>query len=67
MYWSFGDRSARAAESVTLQPGDVIGAGTVGTGCRVEITKGQGPWLKQGDVVELEIERIGTLRNKVGN
>ena len=66
MYWSFGDLLARASESVTLQPGDVIGSGTVGTGCLLEITKGQGPWLGKGDVVELEIERIGTLRNKVG-
>ncbi len=67
MYWSFGDILARASESVTLLPGDVIGSGTVGTGCLLEITKAKGPWLNKGDVVELEIERIGTLRNKVGN
>jgi fumarylacetoacetate (FAA) hydrolase len=67
MYWSFGDILARASESVTLLPGDVIGSGTVGTGCLLEITKAQGPWLQKGDLVELEIERIGTLRNKVGN
>jgi fumarylacetoacetate (FAA) hydrolase len=67
IYWSFGDILARASESVTLQPGDVIGSGTVGTGCLLEITKAQGPWLQKGDLVELEIERIGVLRNKVGN
>ena len=67
IYWSFGDILARASESVTLLPGDVIGSGTVGTGCLLEITKAQGPWLQKGDMVELEIERIGTLRNKVGN
>ncbi len=66
MYWSFGDLLARASEYVTLLPGDVIGSGTVGTGCLLELTKAQGPWLDEGDVVELTIERLGTLRNKVG-
>ncbi|HEY9151438.1 MAG TPA: fumarylacetoacetate hydrolase family protein [Anaerolineales bacterium] len=66
IYWSFGDLLARASEYVTLLPGDVIGSGTVGTGCLLELTKAQGPWLNEGDVVELEIERLGTLKNKVG-
>jgi fumarylacetoacetate (FAA) hydrolase len=65
IYWSFGDIIARASQSVVLRPGDVIGSGTVGTGCLYELTKNQGPWLKHGDVVELEIERIGILRNKI--
>jgi fumarylacetoacetate (FAA) hydrolase len=65
MYWSFGEMLARASDEVTLYPGEVIGSGTVGTGCLLELTKGQGPWLKPGDVVELEIERIGVLRNQV--
>jgi fumarylacetoacetate (FAA) hydrolase len=65
IYWSFGDIIARASQSVMLSPGDVIGSGTVGTGCLYEITKNQGPWLQNGDVVELEIERIGVLRNTV--
>jgi fumarylacetoacetate (FAA) hydrolase len=63
IYWSFGDMIARASQSVRLNPGDVIGSGTVGTGCLYELTKNQGPWLNHGDVVELEIERIGVLRN----
>jgi fumarylacetoacetate (FAA) hydrolase len=66
MYWSFGDIIARASENVMLQPGDVIGSGTVGTGCLYELTKNQGPWLNEGDLVELEIERIGILRNTIG-
>ena len=66
IYWSFGDIIARASQSVMLNPGDVIGSGTVGTGCLYELTKNQGPWLKRGDVVELEVERIGVLRNIVG-
>lgn len=66
IYWSFGDIIARVSESVMLNPGDVIGSGTVGTGCLLELTKFQGPWLNEGDVVELEIEGIGVLRNIVG-
>ena len=65
MYWSFGDIIARASESVMLNPGDVIGSGTVGTGCLLELTKFQGPWLNAGDVIELEIERLGVLRNRI--
>src|SRR6266542_3728493 len=65
IYWSFGDIIARASQSVMLYPGDVIGSGTVGTGCLYELTKNQGPWLNHGDVVELEIERIGILRNTI--
>ena len=66
MHWSFGDIIARASDSAMLYPGDVIGSGTVGTGCLLELTKFQGPWLNHGDVVELEVERIGVLRNVVG-
>jgi fumarylacetoacetate (FAA) hydrolase len=65
IYWSFEDIIARASQSVMLNPGDVIGSGTVGTGCLYELTKFQGPWLNHGDVVELEIERIGILRNTI--
>jgi fumarylacetoacetate (FAA) hydrolase len=66
MHWSFGEIIARASDSVMLHPGDVIGSGTVGTGCLLELTKFQGPWLNAGDVVELEVERIGVLRNVIG-
>ena len=65
MHWSFGEIISRASESVMLNPGDVIGSGTVGTGCLLELTKFQGPWLNHGDVVELEIERLGVLRNTI--
>ena len=66
IFWSFGEIIARASDTCELQPGDVIGSGTVGTGCLLELTKTQGPWLNEGDVVELEIERIGILRNIIG-
>jgi fumarylacetoacetate (FAA) hydrolase len=65
IYWSFGQIIARASESVMLYPGDVIGSGTVGTGCLLELTQAQGPWLQPGDVIELEIEGIGILRNTI--
>ena len=66
IHWSFGDILARASQSVTLMPGDVIGSGTVGTGCLLELTKAKGPWLKSGDEVELEIDGIGILKNTIG-
>ncbi len=55
---------AQAARNTLLRPGDIIGSGTVGTGCILE--HGDGRWLHPGDVVELEIQGIGVLRNTVG-
>lgn len=65
MHFTFGQLIERASQDVWLYPGDVIGSGTVGTGCLLEVTRGQGPWLQPGDVVELEIERLGVIRNRV--
>jgi fumarylacetoacetate (FAA) hydrolase len=64
MYHSWEAIVARAAENTQLVPGDVIGSGTVGSGCILE--HGDGRWLQPGDVVELEVESIGVLRNRVG-
>ena len=66
LYHSFGALLARASADADLVPGDVIGSGTVGSGCLLELTAGQGPWLRPGDVVELEIEGLGVLANTVG-
>jgi len=63
--FTFAQMIERASADVWLHSGDVIGSGTVGTGCLLELTKGQGPWLTPGDVVELDIERLGVLRNRV--
>ena len=63
MHWSWDALVAHAARNTRLLPGDVLGSGTVGTGCILE--HGDGRWLRPGDVVELEIERIGVLRNTV--
>ena len=65
LHYSFGEMIARASSGAELFPGDVIASGTVGTGCLLELTGGQGPWLKPGDVVELEVERLGVLKNTV--
>jgi len=65
IHFTFAQMIERASQDVWLYPGDVIGSGTVGTGCLLELTKGQGPWLQEGNVVELEIERLGVIRNQV--
>ena len=65
MHYTFGELIERASRGVELYPGDVIGSGTVGTGCLLELTRGAGPWLQPGDVVELEVERLGVLKNTV--
>jgi fumarylacetoacetate (FAA) hydrolase len=64
MYHSWEAIIERASANTELVPGDVIGSGTVGTGCILE--QGDGRWLQPGDVVELEVEGIGVLRNRVG-
>ncbi|HEX7976629.1 MAG TPA: fumarylacetoacetate hydrolase family protein [Anaerolineales bacterium] len=65
IHYSFGEMIARASAGAYLLPGDVLGSGTVGTGCLLELTRGQGPWLQPGDRVELEVERLGVLANRV--
>ena len=66
MYWTWPQLLAHASRDTWLRPGDVFGSGTVGTGCILELTaEAAGGWLKPGDVVELNIERLGVLRNKI--
>ena len=64
MYHSWEAIVAHAARNTRLLPGDILGSGTVGSGCILE--HGDGRWLRPGDVVELEVEGIGVLRNVVG-
>ena len=64
MHYSWRQIVEHAARNTTLRPGDVLGSGTVGTGCILE--HGDGRWLRPGDVVELEVDGIGVLRNTVG-
>jgi fumarylacetoacetate (FAA) hydrolase len=68
MYWTWPQLLAHASRDTELRPGDVLGSGTVGTGCILELTpEAVGGWLKPGDVVELAVERLGTLRNTVAD
>jgi fumarylacetoacetate (FAA) hydrolase len=63
---SFGAMIERASADVRLRPGDLIGSGTVGGGCLLEIREATlGRYLEPGDEVTLEIERLGRLRNPV--
>jgi fumarylacetoacetate (FAA) hydrolase len=55
---------AQAARNTEVCAGDILGSGTVGTGCILE--HGDGRWLQPGDIVELEVDGIGVLRNTVG-
>lgn len=69
IYWSFGEMIAYASRGTRVVPGDVIGSGTVGTGCILErVMTGLGdsyPWLQPDDVVELSVERLGSLRHRI--
>lgn len=68
MYWTWPQLLAHASRDTELRPGDVLGSGTVGTGCILELTpEAVGGWLQPGDVVELGIERLGTLRNVIAS
>ncbi len=61
MYFSFEEIIAYISRDETLHPGDFIGSGTVGTGCGLELDR----WIQPGDEIELEVEGLGMLRNRV--
>ncbi|MFN2440601.1 MAG: fumarylacetoacetate hydrolase family protein, partial [Chitinophagaceae bacterium] len=73
MDWTFAEIIERSSYGVDLYPGDIIGSGTVGTGCFLELNGTgklndpdyQEQWLKEGDVVEMEIDALGTLTNTI--
>jgi len=60
MHHRFEDMIAFVSRSETLHPGEILGSGTVGSGCGLE----QGRFLSDGDVIELEVDGIGVLRNR---
>ena len=61
IHWSFSQMIAHVSRGENIYPGDLFGSGTVGGGCGLEMDR----YLKPGDVVELEIQPIGVLRNRV--
>ena len=71
MDWTFAELIERASYGVNLYPGDIIGSGTVGTGCFLELNgtgrlnnpEHQDQWLQEGDTIELEIDQLGMLKN----
>ncbi|HUP57134.1 MAG TPA: fumarylacetoacetate hydrolase family protein, partial [Bdellovibrionota bacterium] len=68
MSWTFAQILERASYGVTLYPGEVIGSGTVGTGCLLELNGSKitdNLWLKPGDEVVMEVEQLGRLVNRV--
>lgn len=73
MHWTFAEIIERCSYGVNLYPGDIIGSGTVGTGCFLELngtntisnSSYQQQWLQAGDVVEMEIEHLGKLTNTI--
>jgi 2-keto-4-pentenoate hydratase/2-oxohepta-3-ene-1,7-dioic acid hydratase in catechol pathway len=69
IYWNFGQLIEHASRGTQLRTGDIIGSGTVGTGCILELARSHGadafPWLKPGDEVTLTIEHIGEIRTVV--
>jgi fumarylacetoacetate (FAA) hydrolase len=73
MQWTFAEIIERCSYGVNLQPGDIIGSGTVGTGCflehnitnKLKDSNAEPIWLKAGDSIEMEIEGLGILRNTI--
>jgi 2-keto-4-pentenoate hydratase/2-oxohepta-3-ene-1,7-dioic acid hydratase in catechol pathway len=64
--WDFTQMIERASRDATLYPGDIIGSGTVGTGCILELGAEQtGGWLEPGDTIELEIDELGILTTPI--
>lgn len=62
MYYTFAEMISFVSQSETLYPGEFLGSGTVGKGCGWELDR----WIQPGDVIELEVENIGVLRNRIG-
>lgn len=63
VHFSFAQMIEFASKEEWLLAGDLMGSGTVGSGCGLELDR----WIKPGDVIELDIEKIGTLTNTVGS
>lgn len=69
VYFSFGEMVAYASRGTEVRPGDVIGSGTCGTGCILELSRTfsteRFPWLQDGDEVVATVEGLGSLRSRV--
>lgn len=67
MNWTFAQILERVSYGVTIRPGEVIGSGTVGTGCYMELngTNGTNTWIQPGDTFALEVTGLGRLENTI--
>jgi fumarylacetoacetate (FAA) hydrolase len=66
IHYSFGEMLERASADARLSAGDLIGSGTVGTGCLLEVGQERlGRYLVPGDEVVLTVERLGSLRSPI--
>jgi len=69
VYFSFGEMVSYASRGTEVRPGDVIGSGTCGTGCILELSRTHSseefPWLEPGDEVVVTIEGLGTQRSTI--
>jgi fumarylacetoacetate (FAA) hydrolase len=68
MNWTFAQILQRCSYGVTLHPGEVLGSGTVGTGCLLELNGSKvtdNLWIREGDEVVLEVQGLGRLANRI--
>jgi fumarylacetoacetate (FAA) hydrolase len=65
MNWTFAELIAQASRNTIVKAGDLIGSGTVGTGCIAEFPDGTYPWLQPGDIVTLQADELGILQNPI--
>jgi len=69
LYWSFGEMISYASRGTRVLPGDIIGSGTVGTGCILELSQVHGldayPYLREGDQVRLEGGLLGAIEARI--
>ncbi len=61
IHWKFEEMIAFMSKDEAIYPGELFGSGTVGSGCGLELDR----WVKPGDLLELEIEGIGILKNRI--
>jgi 2-keto-4-pentenoate hydratase/2-oxohepta-3-ene-1,7-dioic acid hydratase in catechol pathway len=61
-YWSFPTMLSHVSQGETVYPGDILGSGTYFKGCGLDMDR----WIKPGDLLELTVEKLGTLKNTIG-
>jgi fumarylacetoacetate (FAA) hydrolase len=66
-HWTIPQMIEFASTGVDIEPGDLIGLGTVARGCLLELGESVHPWLQSGDEIVLEVEHLGRLRNMIAS